>query len=220
MLPPDFVWGVATAAYQIEGAADADGRAPSIWDTFCRVPGAIDHGDTGDVAWDHYRRWPQDVALLHRLGVDAYRFSVAWPRLIPARVGSVKRARLLLPPGRRRPARTGTVRPADRRSRCHGDRDGLGDMSSRSGGAACGSHRKLRPARIFITENGSAWPDVVTSAGAVEDRAQAEYLMAHLEASAAAVARRVPLAGYFAWSPPGQLRMVLRLRQAVRAGAR
>jgi len=87
MIPPDFVWGVATSAYQIEGAVDVAGRSPSIWDTFCRRPGAIDNGDTGDVACDHYRRWPEDVALMRRLGVDAYRFSVAWPRVVPGGVG-------------------------------------------------------------------------------------------------------------------------------------
>jgi beta-glucosidase len=86
-LEPDFVWGVATSAYQIEGAVDEDGRVPSIWDTFCRVPGAIDGGDTGDVACDHYHRWPEDVALMRELGVDAYRFSIAWPRVVPARRG-------------------------------------------------------------------------------------------------------------------------------------
>jgi beta-glucosidase len=86
-LPPEFVWGVATSAYQIEGAVAEDGRGPSIWDAFCRVPGAIDNGDTGDVACDHYHRWPEDVALMRRLGVDAYRFSVAWPRILPAGTG-------------------------------------------------------------------------------------------------------------------------------------
>ncbi|MEN3539486.1 GH1 family beta-glucosidase [Microbispora sp. ZYX-F-249] len=85
----DFVWGVATSAYQIEGAALEDGRLPSIWDTFCRVPGAIDGGDTGDVACDHYHRWREDVGLLERLGVDAYRFSVAWPRVVPDGAGPV-----------------------------------------------------------------------------------------------------------------------------------
>ena len=69
-LPPAFRWGVATSAYQIEGAVAEDGRTPSIWDTFCRVPGAIDNGDTGDVACDHYHRMPQDVALIRDLGVD------------------------------------------------------------------------------------------------------------------------------------------------------
>ncbi|GGS63901.1 beta-glucosidase [Planobispora rosea] len=86
---PGFVWGVATSAYQIEGAVSEDGRSPSIWDTFCRVPGAVDGGDTGDVACDHYHRWPEDVELMRRLGVDAYRFSVAWPRVIPDGSGEV-----------------------------------------------------------------------------------------------------------------------------------
>ncbi|MFI6265329.1 GH1 family beta-glucosidase [Micromonospora sp. NPDC051006] len=86
-LPPTFVWGAATSAYQIEGGVTADGRKPSIWDTFCRVPGAIDNGDTGDLACDHYRRWPEDIALMRRLGLDAYRFSVAWPRVMPDGVG-------------------------------------------------------------------------------------------------------------------------------------
>ncbi|HWB35098.1 MAG TPA: GH1 family beta-glucosidase [Rugosimonospora sp.] len=82
-LPPSFRWGVATSAYQIEGAVAEDGRTPSIWDTFCRVPGAVAGGDTGDVACDHYHRMPQDVALIRDLAVDTYRFSVAWPRVQP-----------------------------------------------------------------------------------------------------------------------------------------
>jgi beta-glucosidase len=87
--PADFVWGVATSAYQIEGAYDEDGRRPSIWDTFCRQPGAIDDGDTGDVACDHYHRWQEDLDLVQQLGADAYRFSVAWPRVIPSGTGAV-----------------------------------------------------------------------------------------------------------------------------------
>ncbi|HEY0871177.1 MAG TPA: GH1 family beta-glucosidase [Acidothermaceae bacterium] len=87
--PADFVWGVATSAYQIEGAHDVDGRRPSIWDTFCQQPGAIDGGDTGDVACDHYHRWQEDLDLIQQLGVDAYRFSVAWPRIIPTGTGAV-----------------------------------------------------------------------------------------------------------------------------------
>jgi beta-glucosidase len=79
--PAGFVWGTATAAYQIEGAVDEDGRGPSIWDTFCTVPGAIAGGDTGAVACDHYHRYAEDVDLMAGLGVDAYRFSVAWPRI-------------------------------------------------------------------------------------------------------------------------------------------
>jgi beta-glucosidase len=81
--PKDFVWGVSTSAYQIEGAANADGRGPSIWDVRCHQPGRIDNGDTGDVACDHYHRYREDVALMKQIGVDAYRFSVAWPRVLP-----------------------------------------------------------------------------------------------------------------------------------------
>jgi beta-glucosidase len=91
-LPTTFRWGAATAAYQIEGAVDEDGRGPSIWDTFCRVPGAVDGADTGDVACDHYHRMPDDVALMRDLGIDAYRFSVAWPRVQPGGRGPVNPA--------------------------------------------------------------------------------------------------------------------------------
>jgi beta-glucosidase len=81
--PPNFVWGAAAAAYQIEGAVHADGRGTSIWDTFSHTPGNVLNGDTGDVACDHYHRWPEDLALMRDLGVGAYRFSIAWPRVIP-----------------------------------------------------------------------------------------------------------------------------------------
>lgn len=85
--PDSFVWGVATSSFQIEGAAVEDGKGESIWDTFCRVPGAIaDHSD-GDIACDHYRLWEQDLDLLASLGVDAYRFSVSWPRVRPTGSG-------------------------------------------------------------------------------------------------------------------------------------
>lgn len=79
----NFVWGVATSAYQIEGAASDDGRGDSIWDVFCRRPGVIADGSDGRVACDHYHRWAQDLELIASLGVDAYRFSVAWPRVMP-----------------------------------------------------------------------------------------------------------------------------------------
>jgi beta-glucosidase len=85
--PEGFTWGVATAAYQIEGAVAEDGRGESIWDTFCRKPGAIRDGDTGDVADDHYHRWPEDLDLMGQLGVGGYRFSIAWPRIQPAGSG-------------------------------------------------------------------------------------------------------------------------------------
>ena len=81
--PPGFLWGAATASYQIEGAATADGRSPSIWDTFARVPGAVVGGDNGDVACDHYHRMPDDVALMASLNLGAYRFSTSWPRVRP-----------------------------------------------------------------------------------------------------------------------------------------
>ncbi|MEU4543942.1 GH1 family beta-glucosidase [Nonomuraea dietziae] len=84
-----FLWGTATAAYQIEGAADEDGRGASIWDTFARQPGRTRDGHTGDVACDHYHRWPEDLALMSDLGVNAYRFSLSWPRIQPEGAGSV-----------------------------------------------------------------------------------------------------------------------------------
>ncbi len=81
--PEDFLFGVATAAYQIEGAAFEDGRTASIWDAFARVPGAVLNADNGDVACDHYHRYPQDVALMKDLGLQVYRFSTSWSRVRP-----------------------------------------------------------------------------------------------------------------------------------------
>ncbi len=80
--PEEFLWGAATSAYQIEGAWDVDGRTPSIWDTFAHTAGKTLNGETGDVACDHYVRWPQDVALMGDLGLGAYRFSISWPRIL------------------------------------------------------------------------------------------------------------------------------------------
>ena len=84
-----FIWGTATSSYQIEGAAREDGKGPSIWDALCEVPGAIADGSTGAVACDHYHRVKEDVQLMRRLGVDAYRFSISWPRVLPEGVGAV-----------------------------------------------------------------------------------------------------------------------------------
>jgi beta-glucosidase len=92
--PEDFVWGAATAAYQIEGSPGADGRGPSIWDTFAHEPGRIENGDTGDVAADHYRLFRSDVALMSALGLPAYRFSVSWPRIQPTGKGPANAAGL------------------------------------------------------------------------------------------------------------------------------
>jgi beta-glucosidase len=88
--PRDFLWGAATAAYQIEGAAAEDGRGESIWDRFCTVPGAVRNGDTGAVACDSYHRFPQDVELMRELGLDAFRFSIAWPRILPDGRGRIE----------------------------------------------------------------------------------------------------------------------------------
>jgi len=87
--PPGFIWGAATAAYQIEGAATADGRGLSIWDTFTRLPGKVRRGDTGDIACDSYHRYREDVALLASFGLTGYRFSISWPRIQPGGTGAV-----------------------------------------------------------------------------------------------------------------------------------
>jgi beta-glucosidase len=84
-----FVWGVATASYQIEGAVEEDGRKPSIWDTYSHTPGRTFNGETGDIACDHYHRYKQDVGLMRDLGLNGYRFSIAWPRVIPEGRGQV-----------------------------------------------------------------------------------------------------------------------------------
>ncbi|HEX9013276.1 MAG TPA: family 1 glycosylhydrolase, partial [Anaerolineaceae bacterium] len=81
--PQGFLWGTATAAYQVEGAVHEDGRGESIWDVFAHTPGKIRAGDTGDIACDHYHRWKEDIALMKSLGCQAYRFSLAWPRILP-----------------------------------------------------------------------------------------------------------------------------------------
>ncbi|MEU6387743.1 GH1 family beta-glucosidase [Streptomyces sp. NPDC046939] len=87
--PHDFLWGTATSAYQIEGAAAEDGRSPSIWDTFSHTPGKVDNDDHGDIACDHYHRWRDDIGLMRELGTNAYRLSVAWPRIVPGGDGAV-----------------------------------------------------------------------------------------------------------------------------------
>jgi len=87
--PPGFLWGAATSAFQIEGGWDADGKGESIWDRFCHTPGKILGGDTGDVACDHYHRWNEDLDLLADLGMKAYRFSIAWSRVLPRGTGGV-----------------------------------------------------------------------------------------------------------------------------------
>jgi beta-glucosidase len=90
--PKSFWWGAATASYQVEGAANEDGRKPSVWDTFSRTPGRTANGDTGDVADDHYHRFKDDVKLMAELGIKHYRFSIAWPRIVPNGRGAVNEA--------------------------------------------------------------------------------------------------------------------------------
>lgn len=92
--PDGFEWGVATAAFQIEGAVHDDGRGESIWDRFSHTPGKIHNGETADEACDHYHRWPEDIAIMQALGVSAYRFSIAWPRVVPGGTGMVNPAGL------------------------------------------------------------------------------------------------------------------------------
>ncbi|WP_246258238.1 GH1 family beta-glucosidase [Amycolatopsis anabasis] len=87
--PDGFLWGAAASAYQVEGSTTVDGRGESIWDAFAREPGAVANGETGDIACDHYRRWPSDVDLMAELGLSAYRFSISWPRLFPDGAGAV-----------------------------------------------------------------------------------------------------------------------------------
>src|SRR5215510_6813507 len=81
--PSDFRWGTSTSAYQIEGAVAEDGRKPSIWDIRCKIPGKIGDGSNADVAADHYHRYAEDIALMHEAGLQVYRFSTAWPRILP-----------------------------------------------------------------------------------------------------------------------------------------
>jgi len=92
--PADFLWGAATASYQIEGGAHEDGRGESVWDRFCATPGKVRNGDSGEVACDFYHRYRDDVALMRNLGIDAFRFSIAWPRVMPQGRGLVNAAGL------------------------------------------------------------------------------------------------------------------------------
>jgi beta-glucosidase len=93
-LPHDFVWGVSTSSYQIEGAADVDGRGASVWDEYCKIPGRIANNDTGATACDHFHRYAEDIGLMRQLGIQAYRFSVAWPRVLPQGSGPPNQAGL------------------------------------------------------------------------------------------------------------------------------
>ena len=88
--PQNFLWGSATSSYQIEGAWQEDGKGPNIWDVFSHTPGRVANGDNGDVAIDHYHRYPDDVALMAGLGLQAYRFSLSWARIMPEGTGAIE----------------------------------------------------------------------------------------------------------------------------------
>ena len=94
IFPDEFIWGAATASYQIEGAAHEDGRGESVWDRFCATPGKVRNGDSGEIACDFYHRYPDDIGLMRELGLDAFRFSIAWPRVLPQGRGWVNTAGL------------------------------------------------------------------------------------------------------------------------------
>ena len=89
--PNNFIWGVATSSYQIEGAWKDDGKGLSIWDTFCQKPGTIHNGDTGNIACDHYHKFKEDIDLIKELGVKAYRLSISWPRILPKGKGDINK---------------------------------------------------------------------------------------------------------------------------------
>ncbi len=94
LFPEKFIWGASTAAYQVEGAVKEDGRGESIWDRFSHTPGKVRDGHTGDIACDHYHRWHEDIQLMKTIGLNAYRFSIAWPRVLPMGRGAINRAGL------------------------------------------------------------------------------------------------------------------------------
>ena len=92
--PANFLWGAATASYQIEGAWNEDGKGESIWDRFAHTPSNVQGNDNGDVACDHYHRWREDIRIMKELGLKAYRFSISWPRILPSGRGQINQAGL------------------------------------------------------------------------------------------------------------------------------
>ncbi|MCB0667990.1 MAG: beta-glucosidase [Saprospiraceae bacterium] len=92
LFPPGFVWGTATSSYQIEGGHDAGGKGPSIWDAFCTIPGKVNEHADGTIACDHFHRWREDVDLMKKMGLTAYRFSLSWPRILPTGYGKINRS--------------------------------------------------------------------------------------------------------------------------------
>ena len=168
VFPPGFLWGAATSAYQIEGSPLADGAGPSIRHRFAHAPGRITGGDTGDVACDHYRRMEGDVALMKSLGLTAYRFSIAWGRVLPEGRGRVNAAglgfyeRLVDTASRPRPPRwdaaePGHAPPAIRRAWRSGERTSKRGLSART--VAAPTRMASQLARRASTRSRSAAPE-------------------------------------------------------------
>jgi beta-glucosidase/6-phospho-beta-glucosidase/beta-galactosidase len=171
--PAGFIWGASTASYQIEGAATEDGRGPSIWDTFSHTPGKVVNGDTGDVACDHYHRYPEDIALMQRLGISAFRFSTAWPRILPQGKGQVNQAGLdfydrLVP---------------------RAFYEQLMDIRQPYG-----------PIPIYVTENGAGYEETASPYGEINDGYRVAYLEGYLGAVHDAIGAGADVQGYFIWS--------------------
>ena len=142
--PQDFIWGAATASYQIEGAAREDGRGESVWDRFAATPGKVRNGDSGAIACDFYHRYPQDVALMRELGIGAFRFSIAWPRVLPSGRGASTRPASTSTTG----SSTSSSPTTSSRSR----RSSTGTRRRRSRTTAAG--RRARPRRVRRVHRG------------------------------------------------------------------
>jgi beta-glucosidase/6-phospho-beta-glucosidase/beta-galactosidase len=212
--PEGFVWGAATAAYQIEGAAHQDGRGASVWDMFCRKEGAVFDGHSGDVACDHYHLFRDDVRLRVDMGLRAYRLSISWPRVLPDGVGTVNEKGLafydelidaLLEAGitpwvtlfhwdypDALYCRGGWLNP----SSVHWFADYTRVIAQRLGDRV----RERYGLPIYITENGFSGLDWVSIDGVVRDPQRIDYMHRYLRELARAIREEVDVRGYFHWS--------------------
>ena len=224
MFKKDFVWGVATAAYQIEGGAFQDGRGLSVWDTFCMEQGNVKFGHTGNVACDHYHKYKEDVALMKELGVKNYRFSVSWSRIMPNGIGEVNPKGIdfynnlideLLANGIT-PYMTlfhwDTPQALEDRGGWRNPvivplKVGFSRMANAWGTVTPKSlkwasiflyDRYKKP--IFITENGMANNDTVSLDGKVHDPQRIDFLHRYIKALSEAADMGADIGGYFQWS--------------------
>ena len=187
VFPKDFVWGVATNAFQIEGAAAADGKGPSIRDSFCATPGSIADGSNGDVACAHYQCWSDDLDLIQGLGVDAYRFSVSWPRVRPGGAGTWYEQgmhfydRLVDGLIAREITDMGwEVYP-----------EGLTELLLRL-------HRDHAVPPLYVTENGGAFKDALVN-GRIPDTQRVDNIAGYIAAVAGSMRQGVRMEGYMVW---------------------